>query len=273
MKRKNLLLLTVLLTQTVPVWAMEDEDFFGRTGPAHPQNQGARREQPQIQFECIEYFEADQAHPHPRGKIRIFPRGEELICDLLNPQRVRFEAIMFPGINLENLPEDLGRSKEKVKYTFVYEGNQHPIEILCPTFYPLQGEWEFTREEKRNKRDVHTLKLKTLINQQSHEVYQLHPDVKYVPHEQTREDEAQLTGRLCFEGGTSVGQQRQVTHCWKSPREGAIEHSLPIIETDKGKISTHHDYRIIYVEPFPLGNNQPRASYRGKYTYGGPLDA
>ncbi|KAB2834789.1 MAG: hypothetical protein F9K49_04710, partial [Caedimonadaceae bacterium] len=139
MKRKDLLLLTVLLSQTVSTHAI------------------------------AMWNEADEE------TIRVAAHGQPRT----NVQHVGFEPLLPPIVHTltpsDPLPADLGTARQRVSCIF---GNNPPVELILPTQHPLRGQWTF-QEDRDNTQNRATLRLRALVNQQWREVFQREVEIQH----------------------------------------------------------------------------------------------
>ncbi len=243
MKCKGLLLLTILLTQTMPARAMDEFELVGDiTRPA----QG-----------------------HPKGRFNITRAGTliqgSVDLELQNIQS-EFEPFLPPHLNTLNpsdpLPQNWGTARERIRCTVDYSGNNHPIAVLLPPQYPLQGQWDF-QEDRENAKNLATLTVKALLNaQRSVKVFQRQIDL---PH--TLIDPGVETPEGYYFDGDKVYQTRTKRQGWLNPRsQQQYTRTISVRDDD---IPTHPGYHIIYVEPFAFANDlsQPKDAYRGEYNF------
>jgi hypothetical protein len=274
MKRHYLLLLSALLSQTTPVWAIGEDDFPTKGTqhrPGSTPGQTPRTNSREYSFELI----GDTIRPvsGAQARFRIAPlsggssREAELM--LSNVRHLRFEAEMRADLVLHPnlaLPQDLGRVRERIGCEFEYNGLQScEASILTP--YPLRGTWEFQEDRDRHL-DVCTLGLRTEDERQVlHDVYHENT-VHEIGHTHIRDIGGERQRERYYDGDTAylgrIKPQIWKTQNWKN-RPGQ-EYKSENGSRDQD-LSNHEGNAIIHVEPFAL-DNDPRADYRG--AYGGP---
>ena len=272
MKNRHLLLLTLLLTQTTSLWAMEhdDEEFNGGGAPhnQHQQRAAGGNNNPHYQFNLV----GDVTRPaqgNPRGRFQITQQGGNQTTtdlELQNIQLIRMEPFLSNQINTLNpsdpLPQDLGTARERVRCTVDYNGNVQQIEVLLPTQHPLHGQWLF-QENRDNTQNIATLKLRALSNSQRWvDVFQRQVNIQH----RLVDAGVETLGGYYFNGDT-VYQARTRRQQWRNP-DNQREYTRTIAVRDV-EVPSHTGNQIIYVEPFAFGTDllRPRDAYRGTYTF------
>jgi GTPase SAR1 family protein len=263
MKRKDLLLITFLLTQTTPLWGMADDEFV--EGHEHPYAEVARRD---FQVELIGDI-IRPAQGNPRGRFQITQEGAAPVMadlELQAIQTLRFEPFLPPHIGVltpsDLLPQDLGTARERIRCEVNYHGNVQQIETLLPTLHPLQGQWSF-QEDRDHTQNIATLKLKALLNtQRLVDIYQRQVEIPHI----LIDAGIEVPGDYYFNGDTAY-QIRNRQQQWRNPESQQL-YTRTITSPD-GELPTHAGNQIIYASPFAFGVDpaQPREDYRGRYDF------
>lgn len=231
MKRQNILLFTLLLTQTTATWAMwndQDERAMDIIGNGQ-QRLSAQR----TGFEN-----------------RLSP-----VVDTLDPS--------MP------LPRNLGTAKQRVSCTFTNGQQQNDVDVTLPTDYPLQGQWLF-QEDRDNSQNRATLKLRARINNRLEDVFQREVDIRHTLRDPGIETPGQhyFDGDTAYQARTRLQEwENPRTHQrytrTLAARDGDLHHHSghQVIYVEPFDLARQNN--VLKAQP----NARPKDDYRGEYHY------
>lgn len=230
MKRENILLFTLLLTQSTSVlgWNPADE---------------------------AEMNAASNGQQRLSVKRKGFANSLSAAISTLDPSTP--------------LPTNLGTAKQRVMCTFQNGNDKNEVEVLLPTEYPLQAQWLY-EEQRDNKQNKATLKIRALVDNQLHDVFERAVDIQHT----LLDPGTAVPGRNYFDG-ESAYQAHTILQRWENPQ--SHQSYLRTIATRDNDLQQHKGNQVIYVEPFELETTQtglkaqhnvkPKDVYRGEYEF------
>ncbi len=246
MKRKDLLLLTILLTQAAPVWAMQEDVGRDSSGAVCPQ----QRYQFSPARETTDIVRLANRLPQIELRIRE-AQGEEYIqtVDLQVVQRLGFDIQLNSGVILGDLnplirfADDLGTVQERVLCSFDYNGPQS-CEILRPMSYPLQGEWTYG-EDRIVEQTLASLNLKILMEGEVLHDFQQEPSRQVaLPHTEIKVTPEAL-GEYTYDGDQCVYQKHFIIKFLQEPIKGTTYSRR--VEQLYPTLPSHENNTIVYL--------------------------